>query len=101
METTITVEREQDGEMVELEVVVRGKVSGGSPGCYSGPPERCYEAEAADVENLTATLNGQPFELTESEEETAIEALQEKAAEEAEDPWGDIDDEADYGRDDY
>lgn len=100
METTITVEREQDGEMVELEITVRGDVYGGSPGRTYGPPERCFEPEPARVEGITATLNGQPFELTESELETADEALQEKAGEEADDPWGDVDDEPDYDRHD-
>ena len=95
-ETKILIEREIDGEMRALEIVVQGDVRPGSPGRTYGPPEDCYEAESAEVDDIKATLNGQPFELTDSELDTADEAILEKFGDDAEDVWGDVDDEPDY-----
>ena len=40
--------------------------SPGDPGCYSGPPEKCYEATDDEVEILQMTIEG-PYQPTEKD----------------------------------
>ena len=65
--TEMTVTRNDE----EIVVTIEGDVAPVTPGCFYGPPESCYPAEGGEVENLTATVNGQPFELTAKEEREA------------------------------
>ncbi len=75
--TKMTVVRGED----EFEVEVTGDVAPIIPGRYSGPPEDCYPDEGGEVESLSASLDGKPFELTAEEEAKAEGLLQERAAE--------------------
>lgn len=55
----------------EIVVLIQGDVSPVIPARLSGRPEDCYPAEGGEVLNLTATVNGLPFELTRKEEREA------------------------------
>lgn len=71
--TEITVER--DGAELELEVT--GEVSAYVPARTWGPPESCYPAEGGEVEILSLTCDGKPWngELTASEQDDAEQRL--------------------------
>lgn len=89
--TTITVYRtDSAGEEQEIEVEVSGTVHI-RPGRYSGPPEDCYPDES-EVDNVQATVDGQPFELTDGEYDDAVERLFERAEEDSRDDGPDPDD---------
>jgi len=93
VETTILVDR--DGE--EVEVTLKGEVSPGVEGCYTGAPENCYPSEDPEVQDYSATVDGQPFELDADEKKDAEEALINKASEDSYcGPDGDDSDDYDY-----
>lgn len=69
--TTILVER--NGE--EIEVELEGEISACSSAKTYGPPEACSPAEGGELDSMEATVNGQPFELTEEEVQKAENAL--------------------------
>src|SRR5277367_6613800 len=79
---TICVDRPQSED--ELEIKVTGTATPFVRGRFSGPPELCYPDEGGDIVDVSATLNDKEFELTDAEEEKAIEALYEAAADAAE-----------------
>lgn len=89
--TTITVYRtDESGEEQEIEVEVTGSVSI-RPGRYSGPPEDCYPDESS-VDNVQATVDGVPFELTDGEYDDAVERLFKRAEEDSYDDGPEPDD---------
>lgn len=71
--TTMTIQRDNR----ELEVEIAGYAEPLTRGNYCGPPERCYPDEGGFAELEVATLNGQPFELTQEETEKAETLLYE------------------------
>jgi hypothetical protein len=77
IEATIWVERGDD----ELEIKLTADASPRVRGRYHGPPELCYPDEGGEIEDVIATLNGQPFELTKAEADKALEALGEAGRE--------------------
>jgi flagellar biosynthesis/type III secretory pathway protein FliH len=90
VERPVPVTSEEADDWEELEIEVSGGAVPFVRGRTYGPPERCYPDEGGYVEDVEATFKGQPFELTEKEEEKAQEALQEAAADAAEaaaDAW--------------
>ncbi|HEY5797687.1 MAG TPA: hypothetical protein VIU82_22005 [Bosea sp. (in: a-proteobacteria)] len=62
-EITVTITR--DGEDIDLEIEY--EVADLVPGRTYGLPEDCYPAEGGEVEDLAATLDGKPFEMTDAE----------------------------------
>lgn len=79
LHTTLLVTR--DGQ--ELDVEIRGDLLPYRPARTSGPPEQCSPAEGGYVEDVEATLNNRPFELTVEE----CELAKEKLATEGEEPF--------------
>lgn len=78
-----------DGEgLGELEIEITGTCTPYIGAKLSGHPDTWAPAEGGDVEDITATLDNQPFELTSDEEDKAAELLAEKAAESYEDDDG-------------
>ena len=90
----------EDGEE-EIEVSLVGHYTPGSPGRTYGPPEDCYPAEPEDVELEVALVDGKPFELTEHEEELALEELAVQAQEEMESDYDDSENEEEESYEDY
>lgn len=97
----------------EYEVEVEFNVtSWGSPGQYSGPPERCYPAEGPEFDLVAITLhapswaqgryphNEMPFALTDAENEAIYDWLCMDPPEPDDDPGIDWDDIADRRRED-
>ncbi|WP_045834486.1 hypothetical protein [Hyphomicrobium sp. 99] len=58
--TTCTIER--DGEQIEVEVEY--SLTPYYPAQTYGPAENCYPAEGGEIDELTAYLDGEKFELT-------------------------------------
>lgn len=65
-------EMHDEGKLITVEVSAR--FSPIIPGRYTGPWEDCYPDEGGELEELTATVDGQPFDLTDAEEKEAIDA---------------------------
>lgn len=61
--TTFTIER--GDEQIDLEIDY--DVAPYYPAQTYGPPENCYPAEGGEIEELTATLDGEVFALTPDE----------------------------------
>ena len=97
----------EDAEVVELEVEISGSVDPYDPGRAHGLPEDCYPPEGGVCEDLVATLDGKPFELTSKEGKRAEEVLEEQARSSDECPDSgsdrdyDRDDDRDYGGEGY
>lgn len=68
-------------DVEEIEVDVSAHVTPYVPARTSGDPDDCYPAEGGDVEDLTATVDGKPFELTAEEYADACERVGEAAGE--------------------
>lgn len=62
---TLTYELERGEDLFELELEY--EVAPYDPGNSWGPPELCEPPSGGEVEELSATLNGKPFELTDDE----------------------------------
>ncbi len=78
-----------DGEgLGELEIEVTGTCTPYIAARLSGHPDNWSPSEGGDVEDITATLDGQPYELTSAEEDKAAELLAEKAADAYDDDDG-------------
>jgi len=67
-------------DVEEIEVELSAYVTPYTPARTHGDPDDCYPAEGGDVEDLTATVDGKPFELTSEEYERAVEAVSEAAS---------------------
>ena len=92
IKTCIYVERCEDGSPVpfgplpegfeteEIEVEIHGSVAPIVRGRFNGPSEDCYPDEGGEVEDIEASVDGKPFELTDEETQKAEEALVEAAA---------------------
>jgi hypothetical protein len=81
--TTILVER--NGE--EIEVDLEGEFGASSPAKgMMGPWENSSPTEGGDLDAMTITVNGQPFELSEEEMQKAESALQAADADYEEEP---------------
>lgn len=75
----------EDSEHVVLEVDLYASYTPGEAGYGQyGPPEKAYPGHEADVDDVEAKYNGQPFQLTPQEMEHAVEKLHEKIAADAE-----------------
>ena len=62
-EITVTITRDDEDFDLEIEYEVAELVRGRTYGL----PEDCYPDDGGEVEELTATLDGKPFELTDAE----------------------------------
>jgi hypothetical protein len=101
VEATIYVELEgpeiEGHEVGEIEVKVTGTAIPYTPARFRGHPDTWSPAEGGGIEDFEATVDGQPFELSRDEEERAVEALQERAADAAEadaEAWAEAEGEA-------
>jgi hypothetical protein len=52
----------------------------GTPSKISGPPERCYEGDPAEVEIMSCLVGGEEAEMTEQEADDLIDRLLDLAA---------------------
>jgi len=66
----------------EIEIEATGDYTPGDPGNPSMNPERYDPPTYEEIENVAATCNGKPFELTADEEEVIKEELMEAGREE-------------------
>jgi hypothetical protein len=86
-----STKREFRGRELELDV----EAGHGSPGCYSGPPESCYEAEAPELHRVVVLDGGAPTAEEEASEEwdKLLDSLAEEAdkidRERESNDWGD------------
>lgn len=64
--TEWTIER---GEDDAFDVLIKYSFLPGHPGVLSGPPEHCFPPEPSEVEILNVWHNGQPFDITDDEQE--------------------------------
>jgi hypothetical protein len=83
----------------EIELTVAYEIEPYVPARISGPPEDCYPAEGGYVEDMTVTVGGQPFEITD-EERKEIEEHIERAHDHDADRQGDPDHYYEERRDD-
>ncbi|MDW9880508.1 hypothetical protein GOA90_25315 [Sinorhizobium meliloti] len=72
-ETTYVLTRGDD----EFELDIEYDINPIDPGCTSGPPELCYPPEGGDVTDIEATLDGEPFSLTDAEEQAICSHIEE------------------------
>jgi hypothetical protein len=82
VKTTILVDR--NGE--EVEVDLEGEFNASTPARLYGHPDNQSPAEGGDLDAMTITVNGQPFELSEEEMQKAENALYAADADYEEDP---------------
>ena len=45
-----------DGEVDYIDLEVSARITAYDPGCFSGPPERCYPPEGGEVEDLEVIM---------------------------------------------
>lgn len=50
----------------------------GHPGCYSGPPEKCYEAEPDEIELVKVCVAGSDVDLRHVLDSVIIESIENK-----------------------
>ena len=72
VESKMVIDRGED----ELEIEIEGELVPAVAGRSTGSVESCFPSEGGYVEDITATLDGAEFELTEDEEERAKEILE-------------------------
>lgn len=62
-------------EVEEIEVELSAHVTPYVPARTHGDPDDCYPAEGGEVEDLKATVDGKPFELSDDEYGKAVDAI--------------------------
>ena len=60
---------------VEIDTTISGDAIPFVPGNTTSIPELCFEAEGGNIEDICATHNGEPIELSDKEEAEAHEIL--------------------------
>jgi len=76
---TVEFERYIDEERVETYMLIHASVTPGTPSQLSGPPEKCYEGDAPEIELLEVVSAG-PIPLTvEMLSEEEVEMIMETA----------------------
>lgn len=89
---TFTTEIEPAADLpVELVVTYTGSPI--IPARTYGPPEHCYPAEGGEVEIQSVMHNGQPYALTDEQEEALLDVCSDRVEQDAADAE---DDRADY-----